>query len=87
MLVLYNDRSASTIRIKLLTRFFCNPRMHSYLRFLARNFYISMNAVHTDIAQYTLGSCLTTMKMLFYYPAFERSRIAPFAGLTDMAAK
>jgi len=53
---------ASKTRIKLLVRFFFNPRTSSYLRELAKEFSVSTNAVREELNQLTKANLLTSQK-------------------------
>ena len=44
---------SSKTRIKLLVRFFFNPRTQSYLRELAKEFNVSTNSVRKELNQLT----------------------------------
>ena len=53
---------ASKTRIKLLMRFFFNPKARSYLRELAKEFNVSTNAVREELNQLTKTKLLTSQK-------------------------
>jgi len=53
---------ASKTRIKLLTRFFFNPKTRSYLRELAKEFNVSTNAVRQELNQLKKTSLLKSEK-------------------------
>ena len=53
---------ASKTRIKLLTRFFFNPKTRSYLRELAKEFNVSTNAVRQELNQLTKSRLLKSEK-------------------------
>ena len=53
---------ASKTRIKLLTRFFFNPKTRSYLRELAKEFNVSTNAVRQELNQLTKTRLLKSEK-------------------------
>lgn len=60
---------ASKTRIKLLVRFFFNPRTQSYLRELAKEFGVSTNAVREELNQLTKAKLLKSHKngrQIFY---------------------
>ena len=59
---LFSGLIASKTRIKLLTRFFFNPKTKSYLRGLAKEFNISTNAVREELNQLTKTELLTSQK-------------------------
>ncbi|MCP4629703.1 MAG: winged helix-turn-helix transcriptional regulator, partial [bacterium] len=52
----------SKTRIKLLVRFFFNPKTRSYLRELAKEFDLSTNAVREELNQLTKTDLLTSEK-------------------------
>lgn len=53
---------ASKTRIKLLTRFFFNPEIRSYLRELAKEFNVSTNSVREELNQLTKAGLLESQK-------------------------
>jgi hypothetical protein len=53
---------SSKTRIKLLTRFFLNPRSSSYLRELAKEFHLSTNSVREELNQLTRANLLKSEK-------------------------
>ena len=53
---------ASKTRIKLLVRFFFNPRTRSYLRELAKEFNVSTNSVREELNQLTKTQLLKSEK-------------------------
>ena len=53
---------ASKTRIKLLVRFFFNPKTESYLRELAKEFRVSTNSVREELNQLTKTRLLTSQK-------------------------
>ncbi len=53
---------SSKTRIKVLTRFFFNPRTQSYLRELAREFNVSTNAVREELNQLTKAGLLNSQR-------------------------
>jgi hypothetical protein len=60
---------ASKTRIKLLVRFFFNPRTRSYLRELAKEFNVSTNSVREELNQLTKTQLLKSEKngrQIFY---------------------
>ena len=59
---LFTGLIASKIRIKLLTRFFFNPKTRSYLRELAKEFNVSTNAVRQELNQLTKSRLLKSEK-------------------------
>jgi DNA-binding MarR family transcriptional regulator len=52
----------SKTRIKLLTRFFFNPEIRSYLRELAKEFNVSTNSVREELNQLTKAGLLESQK-------------------------
>ncbi|MBW2100750.1 MAG: GntR family transcriptional regulator, partial [Deltaproteobacteria bacterium] len=50
---LFSGLIASKTRIKLLIRFFFNPKTRSYLRELAKEFNVSTNSVREELNQLT----------------------------------
>ena len=59
---LFSGLIASKTRIKLLIRFFFNPKTKSYLRELAKEFNISTNSVREELNQLTKTELLTAQK-------------------------
>jgi len=59
---LFSGLIASKTRIKILTRFFFNPKTKSYLRELAKEFNISSNAVREELNQLTKTELLKSKK-------------------------
>ena len=59
---LFTGLIASKTRIKLLTRFFFNPKTRSYLRELAKEFNVSTNAVRQELNQLTKSRLLKSEK-------------------------
>ena len=53
---------ASKTRVKLLIRFFFNPKTRSYLRELAKEFNVSTNAVREELNQLTKSNLLKSEK-------------------------
>lgn len=53
---------ASKTRIKLLTRFFLNPQIRSYLRQLANEFNVSTNTVREELNQLTKTNLLKSIR-------------------------
>ena len=53
---------SSKTRIKLLVRFFFNPKTHSYLRELAKEFNVSTNSVREELNQLTKTGLLNSQK-------------------------
>ncbi|MFC1591406.1 winged helix-turn-helix domain-containing protein [Thermodesulfobacteriota bacterium] len=62
MVDLFDGLIGSKTRIKLLVRFFFNPKTKSYLRELAKEFNLSTNAVREELNQLTQTSLLTSEK-------------------------
>ena len=59
---LFSGLIASKTRIKLLMRFFFNPKTRSYLRELAKEFNVSTNSVREELNQLTKTELLTAQK-------------------------
>ena len=59
---LFSGLIASKTRIKLLVRFFFNPKTQSYLRELAKEFSVSTNAVREELNQLTKTNLLKSQK-------------------------
>ncbi|MEA1946990.1 MAG: winged helix-turn-helix domain-containing protein, partial [Thermodesulfobacteriota bacterium] len=59
---LFTGLISSKTRIKLLIRFFFNPKTRSYLRELAKEFNISTNSVREELNQLTRTGLLTSQK-------------------------
>lgn len=78
---------ASKTRIKLLTKFFFNPKTRSYLRELAKEFDVSTNAVREELNQLTKTQLLKSEKngrQVFY----QANRDHPlFPELKSMVSK
>ena len=70
---------ASKTRIKLLVRFFFNPRTRSYLRELAKEFNVSSNAVREELNQLTQTQLLKSEKngRQVYYTANQEHPLFP----------
>lgn len=78
---------ASKTRIKLLMRFFFNPKARSYLRELAKEFNVSTNAVREELNQLKKTNLLKSEKngRQVYYMA--NTEHALFPELTSMISK
>ncbi len=78
---------SSKTRVKLLTRFFFNPKIRSYLRELAREFNVSTNAVREELNQLTKTSLLMCEKngRQVFYTANEAHPLFP--ELKSMVSK
>ncbi len=78
---------ASKTRIKLLMRFFFNPRTRSYLRELASEFNVSTNAVREELNQLTSTNLLKSEKggRQVYYMANTEHSLYP--ELKSMVSK
>lgn len=77
----------SKTRIKLLMRFFFNPKTRSYLRELAKEFSVSTNAVREELNQLTKTNLLKSEKngrQVFYQANTEHSL---FPELKSMVSK
>jgi hypothetical protein len=59
---LFSGLISSKTRIKLLVRFFFNPKMRSYLRELANEFGVSTNSVREELNQLTRTKLLKSEK-------------------------
>jgi DNA-binding transcriptional ArsR family regulator len=59
---LFSGLIASKVRIKLLTRFFFNPKTQAYLRELAKEFQVSTNSVREELNQLTKTGLLNSEK-------------------------
>ncbi len=59
---LFSGLIASKTRIKLLTRFFFNPKIRAYLRELAKELNVSTNAVREELNQLTKTKLLNSEK-------------------------
>jgi len=70
---------SSKTRIKLLMRFFFNPKTRSYLRELAKEFNVSSNAVREELNQLTSTNLLKSEKngRLVYYMANTEHTLFP----------
>ena len=70
---------ASKTRIKLLVRFFFNPRTRSYLRELAKEFNVSTNSVREELNQLTKTQLLKSEKngRQVFYKANEKHPLFP----------
>ena len=85
---------ASKTRIKLLTRFFFNPKTRSYLRELAKEFNVSTNSVREELNQLTKTGLLESQKdgrNVFYrankkHPLFPelKSMVSKVMGLDQV---
>ncbi len=78
---------SSKTRIKLLMRFFFNPKTRSYLRELAKEFNVSSNAVREELNQLTSTNLLKSEKngRQVYYMANEEHTLFP--ELKSMVSK
>jgi len=70
---------SSKTRIKLLTRFFFNPKTRSYLRELAKEFNVSTNSVREELNQLTKTNLLKSQKdgRNVYYTANQSHPLFP----------
>ena len=78
---------SSKTRIKLLMRFFFNPKTRSYLRELAKEFNVSTNSVREELNQLTQTKLLKSQKngrQVFYMANTEH---ALFPELKSMVSK
>jgi DNA-binding transcriptional ArsR family regulator len=78
---------ASKTRVKLLIRFFFNPKARSYLRELAKEFNVSTNSVREELNQLTKTKLLTSKKdgRQVYYSADTSHPLFP--ELKSMVSK
>lgn len=78
---------ASKTRVKLLIRFFFNPKARSYLRELAKEFNVSTNSVREELNQLTKTKLLTSKKdgRQIYYSADTKHPLFP--ELKSMVSK
>lgn len=76
---LFTGLIASKTRIKLLVRFFFNPKARSYLRELAKEFNLSTNAVREELNQLTETKFLKSEKngRQVYYTANQDHPLFP----------
>ena len=84
---LFTGLISSKTRIKLLIRFFFNPKTRSYLRELAKEFNVSTNAVRGELNQLTRTGLLTSQKSgrQVFYKANQEHPL--FAELKSMVGK
>jgi len=87
LLNLFSGLISSKTRIKLLTRFFFNPKTRSYLRELAREFSVSTNLVRQELNRLTKTNLLKFQKdgHQVYYMANEDHPLFP--ELKSMVSK
>ena len=78
---------ASKTRIKLLIRFFFNPKTQSYLRELAKEFDVSTNSVREELNQLTKTNLLNSQKdgRQVFYTANQEHPLFP--ELKSMVSK
>jgi hypothetical protein len=76
---LFSGLISSKTRIKLLVRFFFNPKMRSYLRELANEFGVSTNAVREELNQLTRTKLLKAERngRQVFYTANESHPLFP----------
>jgi len=84
---LFSGLISSKTRIKLLIRFFFNPKTRSYLRELAKEFNLSTNAVREELNQLTKTNLLKSEKngRSVYYTANPQHPLFP--ELKSMVSK
>jgi DNA-binding transcriptional ArsR family regulator len=84
---LFTGLIASKTRIKLLVRFFFNPKAKSYLRELAKEFNVSTNSVREELNQLTKTELLKSRKQgrQVFYKANEEHPLFP--ELKSMVSK
>ena len=84
---LFTGLIASKTRIKLLIRLFFNPKTHSYLRELAKEFNTSTNSVREELNQLTKTKLLKSQKkgrQIFYMANIDHPL---FPELKSMVSK
>ena len=91
---LFSGLISSKTRIKLLVRFFFNPKMRSYLRELAKEFGVSTNSIREELNQLTRTKLLTSERngrQVFYsaneaHPLFPelRSMVSKVMGIDQV---
>jgi len=76
---LFSGIISSKTRIKLLVRFFFNPKSRSYLRELAKEFNVSTNSVREELNQLTKSKILKSEKngRQVYYTADTKHPLFP----------
>jgi predicted transcriptional regulator len=76
---LFTGIISSKTRIKLLVRFFFNPKTRSYLRELAKDFNVSTNSVREELNQLTKTNLLKSEKngRQVYYTANQEHPLFP----------
>ena len=76
---LFSGLISSKTRIKLLVRFFFNPKTSSYLRELAKEFNLSTNSVREELNQLTLTGFLNSEKngRQVHYSANQKHPLFP----------
>jgi hypothetical protein len=84
---LFTGLISSKTRIKLLIRFFFNPKTRSYLRELAKEFNVSTNSVREELNQLTKTGLLTSQKSgrQVFYKANQEHPL--FSELKSMVGK
>ena len=84
---LFSGLIASKVRVKLLTRFFFNPKTQAYLRELAKEFQVSTNSVREELNQLTKTGLLNSEKngRNILYKANEQHPLFP--ELKSMVSK
>ncbi len=78
---------ASKTRIKLLVRFFFNPKTRSYLRELAKEFNVSTNSVREELNQLTKTKLLKSQKNGRHVLYMANTEHALFPELKSMVSK
>jgi hypothetical protein len=76
---LFTGIISSKTRIKLLVRFFFNPKTRSYLRELAKDFNVSTNSVREELNQLTKTNLLKSERngRQVYYTANQEHPLFP----------
>ena len=84
---LFTGLISSKTRIKVLIRFFFNPKTRSYLRELAKEFNVSTNSVREELNQLTRTELLTAQKSgrQVFYKANQEHPLFP--ELKSMVSK
>jgi hypothetical protein len=84
---LFSGLISSKTRIKLLVRFFFNPKMQSYLRELAKEFGVSTNSIREELNQLTRTNLLISERngRQVFYSANEGHPLYP--ELKSMVSK
>ena len=84
---LFSGLISSKTRIKLLVRFFFNPKTSSYLRELSKEFNLSTNSVREELNQLTKTGFLTSEKNGRQVHYFANQKHPLFPELKSMVGK